>query len=70
MKNMRQIAVDQLVKYLTSDPVKKISKIVSLVQKLDRKHKYSDVMDIIADALMGESDVWKKFTEDLFREVA
>ena len=69
MKNMRQIAVDQLVKYLTSDPVKKISKIVSLVQKLDRKHKYSDVMDIIADALMGESDVWKKFTEDLFREV-
>jgi hypothetical protein len=40
------------VKYLTSNPVKKISKIVSLVQKLDRGHKYSDVMDIIADALM------------------
>jgi len=69
MNGMRQIAMDQLVKYLTSDPVKKMSKIVSVVQKLDRGHKYSDVMDIIADALMGDSDVWKKFTEDLFKEV-
>ena len=69
MKGVRQIAVDQLVNYLATDPIKKMPKIVSLAKKLDSKHQYEDYIDGIYNALMDEKGNWHKFTIDLFKEV-
>ncbi|MCB5245402.1 MAG: radical SAM protein [Candidatus Cloacimonadaceae bacterium] len=69
MKGVRKIAVDQLVNYLATDPIKKMPKIVSLAKKLDPKHQYDFYIDGIYNALMDEDGNWHKFTIDLFKEV-
>ena len=68
MKGVRKIAVDQLVNYLATDPIKKMPKIVSLAKKLDPKHQYDFYIDGIYNALMDEDGNWHKFTIDLFKD--
>jgi len=69
MKGVRQIAVDQLVNYLATDPIQKMPTIMSLAKKLDSKHQYEYYIDGIYNALMDENSNWHKFTENLFKEV-
>lgn len=62
-------AVDMLLRYLSDNPMEKLPKIFSIIQKLDRQNLYSAQIHTIREKLMDEKCVWRGFTESLLRNV-
>ena len=69
MKNVKTIALNQLINYIANDPLNKLPKIMELAKKLDRKGTYLKLFTVITDALSDETSHWHKFVENLFNNV-
>lgn len=69
MKNVKTIALNQLINYIANDPLNKLPKIMELAKKLDRKGNYLKLFSVISAALSDENSHWHKFVENLFNNV-
>ena len=69
MKNVKTIALNQLINYIATDPLNKLPKIMELAKKLDRKGNYLQLFSVISAALSDENSHWHKLVENLFHNV-
>lgn len=69
MKNVKTIALNQLINYIATDPLNKLPKIMELAKKLDPNGNYLELFSVISAALSDENSHWHKLVENLFNNV-
>jgi len=67
--NEQKTAVELLIRYLSNKPLKKLPKMFSLVEKLDRGKLYTSQIQAVKKALLDEDSNWRRLVENLFAEV-
>src|SRR5690554_192374 len=69
MRMVRKAMVGLLLRYLSSDPMRRLSKIFVLAEKLDRDNLHDSQIQIIKKALSDENSNWYLMVKKLFAEV-
>ncbi|HHX74008.1 MAG TPA: radical SAM protein [Firmicutes bacterium] len=69
MWNFQRAAVKVLLNYLSDKPMEKLPRMFWIAEKLDRKGLHRTQIHSMRDTLLDTNSNWRKFTENLFREV-
>lgn len=69
MTNIKKTGVDLLLRYLASNPIKNLPKMITLAEKMDRGNIHTSQISEIRKVLLDENNVWYTFAENLFNEV-
>ncbi len=69
MKRVRTRAMDLLMRYLATDPMKKLPAMLRIAEKVDKGGLHAGQIQSLREVLLEENGVWRRFTESLIQEV-
>jgi MoaA/NifB/PqqE/SkfB family radical SAM enzyme len=69
MRRIENTALDLLLRSLAGNPMDKLTVMLSIADKLDRRKVRSDEIQTLRRVLTDKTSIWYKFTENLLTEV-